>query len=236
MPHVFPGVVQMRCISIWASPFHFVSFCLFSLRDLSETPKCEESFLFRRFETFCVDTRQVSVPHPRGLPFVSHCGLFCLCSSLAPFIHCIQPHQAVSLSWLRNSHQKGKQQSHQNTRIQSLSFPPWEGLGVLLSLTCFSMFTHRLMLYLSPLCASVLAQCSYKRREDTHTYACSFSRGRREEASGYFRCWWEWTTKTFPVVKPERCMLAAEISQVALVLVQPGWLVNSVCKKHELLL
>lgn len=42
----------------------------------------------------------------------------------------------------------------------------------------------------------LFAQCGYKKREDIHTHACSFSRG-GEKALGYSHCCQEWTQEHF---------------------------------------
>lgn len=70
---------------------------------------------------------------------------------------------------LHHSHQKMKQQSHQNTRIHPPSFlcGGCGGLGILLSLTCFSMLACEFTLYLSLLTASAFVQCGYKKKIHT---------------------------------------------------------------------
>lgn len=143
------------------------------------------------------------VPVPSIAVFLSFLSMVCPAFFHVWFpspiaVHPQVTHMTQLLSLVvHRSHQKGKQQSHQNTRIRPLSFPygGWEGLGILLSLTCFSTLAHEFTPCVSLLSASAFPQHDY-RREDTHAHACSFSVA-GGKACGYFHCCQEWNTKTF---------------------------------------
>lgn len=143
------------------------------------------------------------VPVPGVAIFLSFLSMACTAffhvwfPSLHPLRFTLKSPTWRSFSFVvHRSHQKGKQQNHQKTRIRPLSFPygGWEGLGILLSLMCFSTLAHEFTPCLSLLSASAFAQHGYKRREDTHAHAFSVAGGK---ACGYFHCCREWNTKTF---------------------------------------
>jgi len=172
----------MWSVSIWASAIHFVQ--IYFTRDLGETPRCEKSFPFQKM--WLSNVRQVPVPGVAVfLSFLSMISPACVhmwSPSLHPWQFTLKTATRSSFSLLnciaairRGKSKVTRTPGFARRHSHVVAEKAW---GFFLSLTCFSTLTHEFTPYLSLVSASAFVQRSYKRREDIHTHACSFSRGR----------------------------------------------------------